>query len=139
MTSENRDDAETLLKAIDDLKILIVEDDETSGKLITMVVKKFARETLRARNGAEAVKICKETPDVDLILMDIQMPLMNGYEATTEIRKFNNNVVIIAQTANAFEGDKTNALANGFNDYISKPIDRTKIEGFVNQYFGNRD
>lgn len=138
MIFETRETEETALKSVDDLKILVVEDDETSGKLITMVVKKFARETLRARNGAEAVEICKEIKDIDLILMDIQMPLMNGYEATTEIRKFNDKVIIIAQTANAFEGDKTRALANGFNDYISKPIDRTKIEGFVNQYFGNR-
>ncbi|MFZ4456053.1 MAG: response regulator [Bacteroidales bacterium] len=117
------------------LKILIAEDDSTSRKLITMVMKKYAREIICAHNGEEAVNECKKHPDFDLIMMDIQMPIMSGYEATQEIRKFNKRVIIIAQTANAMADDKSKALSNGFNDYISKPIDKNKIEAFISKYF----
>jgi signal transduction histidine kinase/CheY-like chemotaxis protein len=121
------------------LKILVTEDDETSAKLITMVVKKFAREVIRAKNGKEAVEICSIQNDIDLILMDIQMPEMDGYTATRLIREFNKDIIIIAQTANALANDKEQAMALGFNEYMSKPIERTIIHSFINKYFENRN
>ena len=73
------------------LKLLIVEDDEGMEFLLSETVEDFSKELLIARNGIEAVEICKNNPDIDLVFMDVRMPLMNGYEATTEIRRFNKN------------------------------------------------
>lgn len=68
--------------------------------------------------------------------MDIQMPGMNGYEASRQIREFNREVIIIAQTAFALIGDKEKAMESGCNDYISKPIDKNKLQPLVQKYFG---
>ena len=117
------------------LKILIVEDDEFSAKLIKEHVQKNGKEILQAASGLEAVTISKDHPDIDLILMDIKMPDMNGMAATREIRKFNNNVVIIAQTAKALIGDKQSLLDTGFNDYITKPIHSNELKALIKKYF----
>jgi signal transduction histidine kinase len=104
------------------LKILIVEDEEISEMLIDNYLKGFAKEILKARTGVKAVEACRYNPDIDLILMDIQMPGMGGYEATKQIREFNKEVIIIAQTAYCLTGDKEKSIKAGCNDYISKPI-----------------
>ncbi|MEI6696454.1 MAG: response regulator [Bacteroidota bacterium] len=105
------------------LKLLIVEDDDVSEMLIRMAVKKFCKEIIRVRNGVEAVKTSYLNPDIDLIFMDIQLPDMDGFEATSQIRHFNKNVIIIGQTAFALSGDKEKAITSGCDDYIAKPID----------------
>ncbi|WP_319266156.1 ATP-binding protein [uncultured Draconibacterium sp.] len=106
------------------LKILIAEDDKISRKYLTLLINGYADEILEAENGIKAVEVCRANTDIDLILMDIQMPEMNGYEATREIRKFNKDVIIIAQTAFALFGDREKVLDAGCNDYISKPIEK---------------
>ena len=108
--------------SINKLKILIAEDDEASEMLITVAVQEIAKETISVANGKEAVETCRNNPDIDLVLMDIQLPDLNGYEATRQIRKFNKDVVIIAQTAFGLSGDREKAIAAGCNAYISKPI-----------------
>ncbi len=120
---------------IQNLKILIAEDDETSKTLLSIEVEKFSREILKAKNGFDAVEICRNNPDTDLILMDMQMPVMNGYEATRRIREFNNEVVIIAQTAFALSGDREKSIAAGCNDYISKPINKAELIALIHRYF----
>ena len=70
---------------VNNLKILIVEDDEISEELISIILEKFGKEILRVESGISAVEACRSNPDIDLVLMDIQMPGMNGYEATIEI------------------------------------------------------
>ncbi len=120
---------------IKNLKILIAEDDDTSDILITINIDKFGKEILKARNGFEAVEVCRNNPDTDLILMDIQMPVMNGHEATRQIRKFNKDVVIIAQTAFGLSGDREKAIAAGCDDYISKPINRTELLELIQKHF----
>jgi CheY-like chemotaxis protein len=85
--------------------------------------------------GIEAITICQNNPDINLILMDIQMPEMNGYEATQQIRKFNKEVIIIAQTAFAMAGDKEKSIAAGCSDYISKPIKKDELELLIQKYF----
>ena len=105
------------------LKILIAEDDEISEKLITILVNPFRKEVLIANSGTEAVEKCRNNPDIDLVLMDIQMPGLNGYEATRQIRQFNKDVIIIAQTASGLIGDRDKAMEAGCNDYIAKPLD----------------
>lgn len=109
------------------LKLLIAEDEEMIDAYITMVVRKYCTEVLHAKTGLEAVDICKNRPDLDFILMDLRMPHMDGYEATQTIREFNKNVIIIAQTAFALTGDRDLAIAAGCNDYITKPINGTKL------------
>ena len=120
---------------IKNLKILIAEDDETSEMLITIAVKKFGKEILKARNGFDAVEICRNNPDTDLILMDIQMPVMNGYDATRQIRQFNKDVVIIAQTAFGLSNDREKAIEAGCNDYLSKPINKAELLSLIQKYF----
>ena len=72
-----------------ELKTLIVEDDLLSKRLVIIAAKKFSKEILTARTGIEAINVCRNHPDIDLVLMDIQLPEMNGYEATRQIREFN--------------------------------------------------
>jgi len=118
-----------------ELKILIVEDDEISGMLLLFMVKDFGKIVLRARNGVEAVEISRNNPDIDLILMDIQMPELNGDEATRQIRQFNKEVIIIAQTGLVLYKDKKSLIKAGCNDYLSKPIDKTKLFTLIQKYF----
>lgn len=117
------------------LKILIAEDDETSEMLLTSAVQKVSEEILVARNGAEAVEICRSNPDIDLILMDLRMPIMSGYEAIRRIREFNRTVIIISQTAFGLAGDREKAIRAGSNDYIAKPIKPSKLNELIYKYF----
>lgn len=119
------------------LKILIVEDDEDSQILISILVDKLATEILSVCSGSEAVKTCRNNPDIDLIFMDIQMPDMNGYDATRQIRQFNKDVVIIAQTAFALAGDKEKAINAGCTDYISKPLIERDLLKVIHKYIMN--
>jgi PAS domain S-box-containing protein len=120
---------------ISNLKVLIAEDDETSEKLILIYITEFSNEVIKARTGIEAVEICRTNPDIDLILMDIQMPGLNGYEATRQIRQFNKDVVIIAQTAFGLSGNREKAMAAGCNDYIAKPINKGELLALIQKYF----
>ncbi len=117
------------------LKILIAEDDDKSEMLITLDVEDFGREVLKARTGVEAVEACRDNPDIDLVLMDIAMPDLDGHEATRQIRQFNKDVVIIAQTANALADDRKKAIAAGCNDYITKPFNKTSLTALLKKYF----
>jgi len=116
------------------LKILIAEDDETSRNYISLIINDFSAKILEASTGIETVELCRNTKDLDLILMDIQMPIMNGYDATREIRKFNKKVIIIAQTAFALSGDREKAIEAGCDDYIAKPISKVELHSLIHQY-----
>ena len=120
---------------IKDLTILIAEDDGTSEMLISIIVKEFSKEIITARTGKEAVEMCQKNPDIDLILMDVQMSELNGYQATQQIRQFNKDVIIIAQTAFGLSGDKERAIEAGCNDYISKPIHSSELVSLIQKYF----
>jgi PAS domain S-box-containing protein len=132
---ENVVSAEIKEVQIKKLKILIVEDEKISNMLITRFVKIVGQEILNAMTGVEAVDACRNNPDLDLILMDIQMPEMDGYEATRQIRQFNKDVIIIAQTAFAFAGDREKSIEAGCNDYISKPINKDKFLALIQKQF----
>lgn len=119
-----------------ELKIIIAEDDEASRTYLSVLMNDFSKEILFAETGSKSVELCRRNTDIDLILMDIQMPGINGYEATRQIREFNRDVIIIAQTAFALSGDKSKAVAAGCNDYISKPIDKNKLKALIQKYFG---
>jgi hypothetical protein len=117
------------------LKILFVEDDKISEFLFDKISKIFGKKILKARTGIEAIEICLDNPDIDLILMDIQMPQMNGYDATLKIRKFNTDVIIIAQTAYTHDEAIEKINKCGFNDYISKPINKDNLYRIIQNHF----
>jgi len=115
------------------MNILIA--DESSSMLISIVVRKFTKEIIKVQTGTKAVEACRNKPDVALILTDIQMPEMDGYEATRQILQFNKDVVIIAQTAYALAGDRGRAIAAGCNDYLAKPIKKNQLAAMMQKYF----
>jgi CheY-like chemotaxis protein len=117
------------------LNIVIAEDDETSALYLQTILQTVSSKIRLTKNGNETVESCRNNPDIDLVLMDIQMPDMNGYDATRRIREFNKEVVIIAQTAFALAGDREKAMEAGCNDYISKPIQRNELVGMIEKYF----
>jgi hypothetical protein len=119
---------------VKNLKILIAEDDELSEMLLSIMMDGFGNEILKARTGMEAVNTYYNNPDIDLILMDIQMPEMGGYEATRQIRQFNKDVVIIAQTAYGISGDREKAIEAGCNDYITKPINKAELLAIIQNH-----
>jgi len=107
--------------------VLIAEDDELSCKLIAKLLKQAGCDYLQARNGLEAVELCKQHQAISLVLMDIKMPVMNGLEATKLIREFRPKLPIIAITAHAQTGDEPRFLAAGCDGYISKPFSKDKL------------
>jgi PAS domain S-box-containing protein len=117
------------------LKILVAEDDPISFDLLSLVVEDISKELLWAKNGQEAIKIAHKNKDLDLILMDIKMPLTDGLEATKEIRKFNSKVKIVAQTGFALSGDNKKALNAGCDEYITKPVSKSKLLATINKVF----
>lgn len=115
--------------------VLIVEDVESSFEYLEVVLEKSGFNTIWSKNGKTAIEYCNKNPDIDIVLMDINMPVMNGYEATKEIKKIRPELPIIAQTAYAVAGDMEKSLEAGCDDYISKPIKKEvlleKIEKFL--------
>jgi CheY-like chemotaxis protein len=103
-------------------RILIVEDDFSSQLYLNKILEKTGALLLNAGDGQEALDITRDNPDIDIILMDIQLPVMDGYESAAKIRKFRENIIIIAQTAYGLMGDTEKIMNSGFNDYIIKPI-----------------
>ena len=120
---------------INKMKVLIAEDDEISDLFITIFLEKYNCELLHVKTGVDAVETCRKHPDIDLVIMDIKMPEMNGYDATENIRLFNKKVIIIAQTAFALTGDKEKAIESGCNDYIAKPINQAALSALIRKYF----
>jgi CheY-like chemotaxis protein len=102
--------------------IMIAEDEEVNFVYLQTALSMTNINIVRARNGLEAVEIAKVNPLIQLILMDIKMPKMNGLEATRSIKQFRSDVIIIAQTAFAMEEDKKNCFAVGVDDFLSKPV-----------------
>lgn len=112
-----------------DKKILIVDDDMRNIYSITNALEDAGVRCITAENGQAAIQTLKEQPDTDIILMDVMMPLMDGYEATQEIRKIKKfeKLPIIALTAKAMKGDREKCLESGMSDYIAKPVNIEKL------------
>lgn len=136
---KNEDQVEPKTNRIKQLKILIVEDDEASELLLSKAVERFGKDVLKVRTGVEAVEACFNNLDFDLVLLDLKMPDMNGYEAARRIRQFNKDVIIIAQTAFGLLGDKEKAIEAGCNDYIAKPILTDELMQVLQKYFNKQD
>lgn len=130
-TSKHEKTQESLTK---NLRILVAEDDEISRMHLDIMLKDAAQKIYFVDNGAAAVEMVEKHPDINIVLMDIRMPGMDGLEATQRIREFNKNITIIAQTAFAFEGDKQKAIEAGCTDYISKPFFKKDLLALMNKY-----
>jgi CheY-like chemotaxis protein len=114
--------------------ILIAEDDRFNFLYLKACLSEVDCTVLHAINGKEAVQLANKNSSIDVILMDINMPEMNGYEALEEIRRVNKEVPIIAQTGLAMSGDKEKMLQAGFNNYISKPISPKVLMTTINKH-----
>jgi len=113
--------------------VLITEDEEVNFFYLKTLLKKTEARVLRAKNGKEAVDIIAEYKgDIDLVLMDINMPVMDGYEALRIIKAKHPDLPIIAQTAYTMNNDRRKCLKAGFNDYIAKPINKVALFRLVN-------
>jgi CheY-like chemotaxis protein len=121
-----QDEGETGFKG---KKVLIVDDDIRNIFALAQILEDKEIEILEAENGAVAIEVLKQNPDVDLVLMDIMMPVMNGYDAMMVIKKIPgiNNIPIITLTAKAMKEDYQKAIDSGASDYISKPVDTDKL------------
>lgn len=102
--------------------ILIVEDDFSSYSYLQAALNRLKTKLIWAKDGAMAVKLCKEMPEIDLVLMDIQLPKLTGFEATPLIKNIRPDLPIIAQTAYTMSGEETKCYEAGCDDYLAKPI-----------------
>ncbi len=114
--------------------ILVAEDEDSSYAFIQAVLNPLHYKIIRAANGKEAVEICSKQPDIDLVLMDIRMPLKDGYESMEEIMRFRPNLPIIAQTAYGYVSDRNTAFAKGCVDFITKPFSKDQLISVVRRY-----
>ena len=118
----------------DNKTVLIAEDEENNYRLVVELLSGLNLTIIHAENGREAVDKCSAGNEIDLVLMDIKMPVMDGYEATSILKKLKPSLPIIAQTAFAFESDKEKVFKAGCDDYISKPIKKELLIEMVKKY-----
>ncbi len=137
-TVENdTDDEECPNKNADSKNILVAEDDNINFLLLKTILELKGHNVLRARNGQEVVDISRSNAAVDLILMDIKMPVLDGYEAFELIKRDNPNLIVIAQTAHSSAEVKERIMKAGFSGYITKPLDKEKIYEIISHVFQN--
>jgi len=117
--------------------ILIADDDLLSRKYFAKVLVSTKVGLIFVKNGEEAIDYCCDQSTVDLVLMDIKMPLKDGITATKEIKKNCPDIPIIIQTAYAFDYDKANAFASGSDEFITKPIRREHLFELLDKYLGS--
>jgi CheY-like chemotaxis protein len=123
------------------VRILLAEDNLVNQKLAVMMLGKAGYTVEVAENGKRAVeKFSKAPNDFDLIFMDVQMPEMDGKEATSTLRKKGfTDIPIVAMTAHAMKGDREMCIESGMNDYITKPIKREMVFGMIQKYLFNKE
>jgi CheY-like chemotaxis protein len=116
--------------------ILVAEDEAINFLFLEILLKKqidLGYAIIHAKNGAEAVEICKKNYDINLVLMDLKMPVMDGFEAVKLIKEIRPKLPIVAQTAFSSIEDKEKVFAAGFNDFLSKPINKEALLDVINR------
>jgi len=131
LEEEEEQEAITLSEVVKGKKALLVEDNIINQKIAEKMFSSIGLKTEIAVNGQEAVDMIAESNGFDLIFMDVQMPVLNGLDATVRLREMNINTPIIAMTANALKGDREVCLAAGMNDYIGKPVKMNDLEDIL--------
>jgi len=114
-------------------KILIVEDDPASCHLFKMLLRSRGSEIVNTDNGLEAVHICEKDAAISLVLMDIQLPIMDGYTATSKIKEVRSELPVIAQTAYAYHEDEQRCLDAGCDGYLTKPVKSAELYKLIDQ------
>jgi CheY-like chemotaxis protein len=117
-----------------DKLVLIAEDEDSNYKLLEIMLRKTQVKLYRAYNGKQAVDYVVGGNDVDLVLMDVRMPVMNGYEATRGIKEFNIGLPVVIQTAFAQSGDREDCFGAGCDAYLSKPIKATELYKLMKKF-----
>ncbi|RLD82322.1 MAG: hypothetical protein DRJ10_05175, partial [Bacteroidetes bacterium] len=113
--------------------VLIAEDNEMNYLLLQEILSNYNIKLLHAWNGKEAIEIFEREKHIDLILMDLKMPVMDGYQALKKIKEIKPNIPIIAQTAYASDTDKEEISSVGFDDFVTKPINEDKLVQKIKQ------
>ncbi len=123
-------------KTINKYTILIAEDEKINFQYLKTVLEDFELniKTLRAKHGIEAIDICKKNTDIDIVLMDLKMPIMSGFDATKQIKEFRPNLPIIAQTAYTSDEEKNEAYKSGCDGFISKPTNEETLKNIINKF-----
>lgn len=141
IASTKKDDQQKISRVVNESgkikrskKVLVVEDDKSSQELIGIFLMPLNLELIYLSDGDDAIKYMTRNDDVSLILMDLKLPKVDGYEATSIIKELKPHVPIIVQTAYAMEGDMESALEAGCDDYITKPLNSTKLQEMVKSY-----
>lgn len=116
--------------------ILVAEDEEYNFKLMKYILQRQGMEVIWARNGEEAVDIIRNNSAVELVMMDLKMPVMNGIDATLEIKKINRAIPVIAVTAYAMAEDRERCIKLGFDEYITKPVNMEHLLKISNKFLG---
>jgi CheY-like chemotaxis protein len=114
--------------------ILIAEDEESNLFLLEEILSTLKMNIIMAGNGLEAVSICQSNSHIDLVLMDIKMPVMDGYEATRQIKRICPDLPVLALTAYSTVKDRNEAVTCGCNDFISKPIKKELLIAKIKEY-----
>jgi PAS domain S-box-containing protein len=120
---------------LESLTILVADDDEVTRFYLSKLFEQKCRKMFFAKNGKEAFEIFQNNQNIDLVLMDIKMPLMDGYSATIKIKEIDKKVVVVAQTAYALASDREKALAAGCDDYLAKPLLKKDLFSVVEKFF----
>jgi two-component system, cell cycle response regulator DivK len=116
--------------------ILIVEDDETNAYLLKAYLKRTRATIIEVRDGQKAVDFCNSNLQIDLVLMDIRLPVLNGYEATQLIKSKRKDLPVIAQTAFTLKADIDSAYEAGCDDFLAKPISQELLFTVLSKYLG---
>ena len=133
MTIDNKDLYN--MNSWQDKTILIAEDIDINYKFIEVIVLKTKAKIIRAKNGQEAIDLVNSNPQIDLVLMDIMMPDIDGFQATAEIKKTRINLPVIAQTAYGDEINQAQLNKAGFDGFISKPIKLEELISILRKFF----
>jgi len=120
-------------------KALVVEDDPAGSFLLSEILAHTKIEVTLVENGKEAVEICRRDPDIDIVLLDMQVPGMSGYDAACEIKKLRKDLPIIAQSAFVLSEDKDRAIQAGCTTYISKPLNTFELLGTMHLLMHNTE
>lgn len=118
-----------------DKTILVVEDIDLNFLYISELLKSTGTQIIHAVNGKDAVDRCQKDTNISLVLMDIYMPIMNGYEATRQIKQLRPTLPIIVQTAYAMAEDRKRAMEAGCDDFIAKPIGKEELLSKIERFF----
>ncbi len=131
---ENEMECKDKTEGSSQLTILVAEDEEYNFLYVYEVTKKLNIRLIRAYNGQMAVELCQQNPDIDIVLMDVSMPVMDGYQATRLIKKEFPNLPVIIQTAHLQSSEKDQAFKGGCDFFLNKPIARAELLGAFRKF-----